>query len=154
MDAGPVKKGLPEHPVFCLGKTLPATNVWHREFGTDVDAHALQLSVRAASEADAKKLAAALEKKVAACAADWLRKTSGGTASWKDYGKLTVEEGAHVYGVHTAVPDSEHGVNLFGIGRDGSTVTVVDWSQMGTLVDAPATAFKKTTVTAVKKLNP
>lgn len=99
-------------------------------------------------------MAASLERKVAACAADWLRTTPGGTASWQDFGKLPVEEGAHVYGVHTAVPDSEPGVHLFGIGRDGATVTVVKWGQMGTLPDAPVAAFGKTTTTAVDKLNP
>ena len=31
----------------------------------------------------------------------------GGTASWQDYGTLPVEEGAHVYGVHISIPDSE-----------------------------------------------
>ncbi|MER7763436.1 hypothetical protein [Streptomyces sp. NPDC097619] len=153
-SAGPVRSGLPENPLFCLKGALPAAGSWHRLFGTEMDASARQVSVRAGSTAKAKALAAALEKKAAACAADWLRKTPGGLASWQDYGKLNVEEGAHVYGVHTAVPDSEHGVHLFGIGRDGTTVTVVNWSQMGTLTDAPIAAFKKTTTTAVKKLNP
>ncbi|MFJ6936212.1 hypothetical protein [Streptomyces sp. NPDC101132] len=153
-STGKVTKGLPEFLPFCLDRTLPSTGAWHRVFGTEYDTGAEQISVRAASSPAAAKLASALEKKVAACAADWLRKTPGGTASWNDYGKLRVEEGAHVYGVHTAVPDSEHGVHLFGIGRDGATVTVVSWHQMGDLGTAPVSAFKKTTVTAVNKLNP
>ncbi|MEV7415038.1 hypothetical protein [Streptomyces sp. NPDC089919] len=151
---GKVTRGLPETPPFCLSRALPATGAWHRGFGTDVDTGAVQISVRTASSAAAAKLAGALERKVAACAADWLRNMPGGTASWQDYGKLTVEEGAHVYGVHTSVPDSEPGVHLYGIGRDGATVTVVNWSQMGDLAHAPVKAFKKTTVTAVNKLNP
>ncbi|MCB5166781.1 hypothetical protein LG634_18280 [Streptomyces bambusae] len=153
-STGPVRKGAPSPGLFCLAKAFPVAGTWHRTFGTDLDTGARQVSVRAASVTEAKKLTATLEKKVAACAADWLRKTPGGTASWQDYGKLAVEEGAHVYGVHTAVPESEHGVNLFGIGRDGSTVTVVDFTRMGTLNDVPVAAFKKTTITAVKKLNP
>lgn len=112
------------------------------------------MSVRAASAAAATTLAATLERKVAACAADWLRTNPGGTASWQDYGKIRVEEGAHVYGVHTSMPESEPGVHLYGIGRDGSTVTVVRWGQMGNLSDAPVPAFRKTTTTAVNKLNP
>ncbi|MFC6985702.1 hypothetical protein [Streptomyces cirratus] len=147
-------KGLPVTAPFCLEEALPATGSWHRVFGTDYDTGATQLSVRTASGSAAASLAASLEREVAACAADWLRTTPGGTASWQDYGKLTVEEGAHVYGVHTAIPDSEPGVHLFGIGRDGATVTVVKWGQMGTLSDAPVAAFKKTTTTAVNKLNP
>ncbi|MFJ9341219.1 hypothetical protein ACIRP0_18225 [Streptomyces sp. NPDC101733] len=151
---GPVTKGLPETTPFCLEGVLPKTGSWHRTFGTDLDTGAVQVSVRTASDAEAAKLASALERKVAACAADWLRRTPGGTASWQDYGKLSVEEGAHVYGVDTSVPDSEPGVHLYGIGRDGATVTVVKWGQMGHLTDAPVPAFKKTTVTAVNKLNP
>ncbi|MEU8775354.1 hypothetical protein [Streptomyces sp. NPDC048606] len=153
-SAGQVTKGLPETTPFCLEGVLPATGGWHRGFHTDVDAGAVQISVRTASDAAAAKLVTALERKVAACAADWLRKTPGGTASWQDYGKLTVEEGAHVYGVDTSIPESEPGVHLFGIGRDGSTVTVVNWGQMGHLTDAPVSAFKQTTVKAVNKLNP
>ncbi|MFD6183706.1 hypothetical protein [Streptomyces goshikiensis] len=153
-STGAVTKGLPESAPFCLDGVLPAAGAWHRSFGTDVDAGAVQVSVRAASTDAAVKLAAALERKVAACAADWLRTTPGGTASWQDYGKIGVEEGAHVYGVHTSIPDSEPGVHLYGIGRDGTTVTVVNWGRMGTLADAPVPAFKKTTTTAVNKLNP
>ncbi|MEV6573376.1 hypothetical protein [Streptomyces sp. NPDC051577] len=152
--AGKVTKGLPESAPFCLEGALPAAGSWHRAFGTDYDTGATQISVRTASNAAAAKLATALERKVAACAADWLRTTPGGTASWQDYGKLAVEEGAHVYGVHTSVPDSEPGVHLYGIGRDGVTVTVVKWGQMGHLGDTPVPAFKKTTTTAVNKLNP
>ncbi|MFJ9077968.1 hypothetical protein ACIRO3_22370 [Streptomyces sp. NPDC102278] len=152
--AGKVTKGLPESAPFCLEGALPAAGSWHRAFGTDYDTGATQISVRTASNAAAAKLTTALERKVAACAADWLRTTPGGTASWQDYGKLPVEEGAHVYGVHTSVPDSEPGVHLYGIGRDGVTVTVVKWGQMGHLGDAPVPAFKKTTTTAVNKLNP
>lgn len=149
-----VTQGLPELAPFCLEGALPATGSWHRAFHTDVDAHAVQISVRSSSPSAAAKLATALERKVAACAADWLRATPGGTASWRDYGRIAVEEGARVYGVHTSIPDSEPGVHLFGIGRDGSTVTVVRWAQMGDLSQAPVAAFKKTTTTAVKKLNP
>ncbi|MFG2877894.1 hypothetical protein ACGFYU_23325 [Streptomyces sp. NPDC048337] len=151
---GEITKGLPEFAPFCLEGVLPATGSRHRTFGTEFDTGAVQISVRSSSPSAAAKLAAAIERKVAACASDWLRTTPGGTASWQDYGKLPVEEGAHVYGVHTSVPDSEPGVHLYGIGRDGSTVTVVKWGQMGDLSDAPVPAFKKTTTTAVDKLNP
>ncbi|MBT2450124.1 hypothetical protein J7F03_24215 [Streptomyces sp. ISL-43] len=152
--AGKVTKGLPEFAPFCLEGVLPAAGSWHRAFGTEFDTGAVQVSVRASSAGAAAKLAASLEREVATCAADWLRTTPGGTASWQDYGKLSVEEGAHVYGVHTSIPDSEPGAHLYGIGRDGSTVTVVEWGQMGNLSDAPVPAFKKTTATAVNKLNP
>ncbi|WP_405494136.1 hypothetical protein [Streptomyces sp. NBC_00096] len=152
--AGKVTKGLPEFAPFCLEGVLPASGSWHRDFSTEYDTGAVQVSVRASSATAAATLAASLERKVAACAADWLRTNPGGTASWQDYGKIRVEEGAHVYGVHTSLPESEPGVHLYGIGRDGSTVTVVRWGQMGNLSDAPVPAFRKTTTTAVNKLNP
>ncbi|AQT71974.1 MULTISPECIES: hypothetical protein [Streptomyces] len=152
--AGEITKGLPETAPFCLDGVLPAAGSWHRAFGTELDTGAVQVSVRSASPAAAAKLVGTLERRVAGCAADWLRTTPGGTASWQDYGTLPVEEGAHVYGVHTSIPESEPGVHLYGIGRDGSTVTVVKWGQMGDLSQAPVAAFKKTTTTAVNKLNP
>ncbi|THA80821.1 hypothetical protein [Streptomyces sp. A0592] len=152
--SGEITKGLPETAPFCLEGVLPTAGSWHRTFGTEVDTGAVQVSVRAASPSAAAKLVGTLERKVAACAADWLRTTPGGTASWQDYGTLPVEEGAHLYGVHTSIPESEPGVHLYGIGRDGSTVTVVQWGQMGDLSQAPVAAFKKTTTKAVNKLNP
>ncbi|MFD9079830.1 hypothetical protein ACFYYM_18540 [Streptomyces erythrochromogenes] len=152
--SGEITKGLPETAPFCLDGVLPAAGSWHRTFGTELDTGAVQVSVRSASPSAAAKLVGTLERKVAACAADWLRTTPGGTASWQDYGTLPVEEGAHLYGVHTSIPESEPGVNLYGIGRDGSTVTVVQWGQMGDLSQAPVAAFKKTTTKAVNKLNP
>ncbi|MFE5717493.1 hypothetical protein [Streptomyces erythrochromogenes] len=152
--SGEITKGLPETAPFCLDGVLPAAGSWHRTFGTELDTGAVQVSVRSASPSAAAKLVGTLEREVAACAADWLRTTPGGTASWQDYGTLPVEEGAHLYGVHTSIPESEPGVNLYGIGRDGSTVTVVQWGQMGDLSQAPVAAFKKTTTKAVNKLNP
>ncbi|MFF9056541.1 hypothetical protein ACF09Z_35975 [Streptomyces erythrochromogenes] len=152
--SGEITKGLPETAPFCLDGVLPTAGSWHRTFGTELDTGAVQVSVRSASPSAAAKLVGTLERKVAACAADWLRTTPGGTASWQDYGTLPVEEGAHLYGVHTSIPESEPGVNLYGIGRDGSTVTVVQWGQMGDLSQAPVAAFKKTTTKAVNKLNP
>ncbi|MFE5538047.1 hypothetical protein [Streptomyces sp. NPDC056492] len=152
--AGKVTKGLPETAPFCLDGVLPAAGSWHRQFGTDLDTGAVQVSVRSSSDAAAARLARSLERAVAGCAARWLREHPDGTAGSKDYGTLPVEEGAHVYGVHTSIPESEPGVHLFGIGRDGSTVTVVQWGRMGDLSDAPVAAFKRTTTTAVNRLAP
>ncbi|WP_411106106.1 hypothetical protein [Streptomyces sp. cmx-4-9] len=45
-------------------------------------------------------------------------------------------------------------MHLFGIGRDGATVTAVPWGRMGNLSDAPVGAFQKTTTKAVHRLNP
>lgn len=150
-QAGEVTKGLPDQP-FCVDGVLPEKTSHHREFHTDLDTTATQMSATAGSEAAARRLAAELRSSVAACAADWLRETPGGTASWEDYGALTVGDGAHVYGVHVSMPESEPGVHLFGVGRDGRTVTAVRWGEMGDLGQAPVGAFKRTTTTAVEKL--
>ncbi|MFJ8672633.1 hypothetical protein [Streptomyces sp. NPDC093589] len=152
--AGPVTQGLPDPEPFCLeGGVLPGgAGTYHRFFHTDYDTHAAQVSVVTADADDARELAASLERTVANCAADWLRGNPGGTAAWDDYGTVAAGDGAHVYGVHTSVPDSEPGVNLFAVGRSGTTVTVVRWAEMGDLGQAPLTAFKATTKTAVGKL--
>jgi hypothetical protein len=135
------------------GGALPGgAGTYHRSFHTDYDTHAAQVSVVTGSPEQARLLAASLERAVARCAADWLRDTPGGTAAWDDYGTVAVGDGAHVYGVHTSVPDSEPGVNLFAVGRSGARVTVVRWAEMGDLTQAPVSAFKKTAKAAVVKL--
>ncbi|MFD3455243.1 hypothetical protein ACFWVC_24080 [Streptomyces sp. NPDC058691] len=150
--AGRVTQGLPDYPVFCLERGLPSRGAAYREFGTEYDTGAVQLTFKAKNSVAARDLATRLRASVRGCAARFERQNPKGEADWKDYGSIGVENGAHVYGVHTAHPDSEHGVALYGIGRDGRTVTVVKWSQMGTLKQAPVKAFKKTTKRAVAKL--
>ncbi|GGT15277.1 hypothetical protein GCM10014713_05070 [Streptomyces purpureus] len=66
---------------------------------------------------------------------------------------MAVEEGAHVYSLDTA--DREVGstdISLFSVGRDGRTVTYIQWGQLGDLADAPLAGFRQTTRTAVAKL--
>lgn len=151
--AGEVTEGLPDPLPFCLdGGALPADGGYHRAYTTDLDTGAVQVSVTTDSAAEAATLAAELERSVANCAGDWLSANPGGTASWQDYGKLDAGDGAHLYGTHIAVPNSSHNVHLFGIGRDGATVTAVQWGQIGTLADAPVQDFRETTITAVGKL--
>ncbi|MGK5449711.1 hypothetical protein [Streptomyces radiopugnans] len=149
---GEVARGLPEFPVFCLEEALPAKGAWHRQFHTEYDTGAVQVTVRTAGVGAARRLAAEAEASVRDCAADFRERYPGASARWKDYGRVDVEEGAHVYGVHTAPPESEYGIHLFGVGRDGRTVTVVAWGRMGTFEHAPVKDFKETTRTAVDKL--
>ncbi|WP_055548862.1 hypothetical protein [Streptomyces sp. NBRC 110028] len=150
--ASDVTPGLPEDAPFCVENTLPAAGATHRTFWTEYDTTASQIVVEAATVDAARKLAAAAGKKVRNCAADWRRDHPEGSASWRDYGTLPAEDGAHVYGVHTSYPDSEPGIHLYGIGRDGRTVTVVAWGEMGGYEQAPVDAFRRTTTTAVVKL--
>ncbi|MBH5337786.1 hypothetical protein IHE55_24620 [Streptomyces pactum] len=151
--AGDVTKGLPE-AAFCVANSLPTTGSSHRMFWTEYDTGANQIVVRTGSAAAAEKLAAAVEAGIRRCAADYQQQYPQSTASWRDYGTLPAEDGAHVYGVHTSQPESEPGIHLFGVGRDGRTVTVVSWGQMGDYTHAPVTEFRHTTTTAVVKLFP
>ncbi|MFF7652194.1 hypothetical protein ACFZCY_20625 [Streptomyces sp. NPDC007983] len=150
--ASDVTPGLPEDAPFCVENTLPSAGATHRTFWTEYDTTASQIVVKAATVDAARKLAAAAGKKVRNCAADWRRDHPEASASWRDYGTLPAEDGAHVYGVHTSYPDSEPGIHLYGVGRDGRTVTVVAWGEMGGYEQAPVDAFRRTTTTAVVKL--
>ncbi|MEU1618958.1 hypothetical protein ABZ479_16880 [Streptomyces sp. NPDC005722] len=147
-----VRAGLPEGGVACALSGLPRKGVSHRSFWTELDTNAQQVTFTAKNTKAARDLAAELRSSVRGCVARFLEQNPGSQADWKDFGGLAVEEGAHVYGVHVAPPESEHNVRLYGIGRDGRTVTVVEWGQMGTLDRIPLKAFKKTTRTAVNKL--
>lgn len=150
---GDVTAGLPDLPVFCVTEVdLPEEATTHREFSTEVDAGALQLNLVAQDEEAAAELAGQMRDSVANCAADWLRDNPGGTASWRDLGSQDVGDGAHAYGVHINSAHGAQDVHLFGVGREGSTVTLVQWGQMGTFDHAPVTAFRDTVTTAVDKL--
>ncbi|AXK34020.1 hypothetical protein DVA86_16500 [Streptomyces armeniacus] len=152
-QAGDVSTGLPDPRPFCLDDAMPSGDrTWHRTYSTDLDTGATQVSVSLGSEQKAAKLAAKLRKGYTNCTDEWLADYPEGTASWKDYGKVDAQDGAQVYGTYTALPESSHNVHLFGVGRDGATVTVVSWGQIGTLEDAPVADFKDTVRTAVNKL--
>lgn len=151
--AGDITAGLPDPAAFCLANALPDEGSYYREFQSDLETNATQIATVTEGAEEADRLAAALERRVAGCAADWLREHPGGTASWQDYGTVDAGDGAHLYGVHTSVPDSEPGVHLFGIGHDGARVTVARWGEIGDLSQAPVDAFAGTTKTAVEKLN-
>ncbi|GHJ42044.1 hypothetical protein [Streptomyces sp. TS71-3] len=149
--AGPVTAGQPDPLPMCVGEALPSTSS-HRAYWTDLDANALQVTVVERDEQEAADFAGLLRRDLADCATN-LEQDPDVTASAKDYGELGVGDGAHVYGVHTATSWGSSDIALFSVGRDGNTVTVVKWAQMGTFQDAPVKAFKATTRTAVKKLS-
>ncbi|WP_245879163.1 hypothetical protein [Streptomyces reticuliscabiei] len=147
-----VKDGVPEELSFCLGAALPGYDSRYRAFRTDLDASARQLTIVVGSDAKAKALATRLNKEIRSCPTRIEQSDPEGEAESKDYGTLAVEEGAHVYGLHTETSYGATDIRLLSVGRDGRAVTVVDWSQLGGFEGAPVAAFKKTTTTAVKKL--
>ncbi|WAZ24961.1 hypothetical protein STRCI_006420 [Streptomyces cinnabarinus] len=150
--AGKVKGGVPVELRFCLGDALLAHDSSYRPFRTDLDTSARQLTVVVGTNAKAKALASSLNKHIKSCAGRIEAADPEVEARYKSYGSLPVEEGARVHGLHTETSWGATDIGLLSVGRDGRTVTVVDWSQMGDFSDAPVAAFKKTTTKAVNKL--
>ncbi|MYW46981.1 hypothetical protein GT045_09660 [Streptomyces sp. SID486] len=152
--AGRVTAGVPEGTTWdtCL-RALPGSGpAWHRDFGTDLDTNARQITVVLPGSRAAQQLTSRLNQDIRSCAARIEQHDPDTEATGKDFGKLSVEEGAHVYGVHTGTSWGASDVRLLSVGRDGRTVTVVDWAQLGGFDGAPVKAFKKTAVRAVTKL--
>ncbi|MBR8639025.1 hypothetical protein KEF29_06045 [Streptomyces tuirus] len=152
--AGPVTDGFPEGLGFCVStEGVPAYDYRHREFRTDLDTSAVQLTVVTGTAGQAKALAKHYDDLIRTCA-DRIEESSPDIeAEGRSYGKLPVEEGARVRGLHTETSWGATDISLMSVGRDGRTVTVVEWGQMGDFDDAPVAAFKKTTTTAVDKLH-
>lgn len=147
-----VRDGVPEELRFCLDAALPGYDSRYRAFRTDLDTSARQLTIVVGSDAKAKALATRLNKEIRSCPARIEQSDPEVEAEFRNYGTLPVEEGAHVYGLHTTTSYGATDIRLLSVGRDGRAVTVVDWSQLGDFGDAPVPAFRKTTTTAVKKL--
>ncbi|GAA4973252.1 hypothetical protein [Streptomyces hyderabadensis] len=150
--AGPVTAGQPDPAPMCVGDALPSTSS-HRRYWTEYDTGALQVTVVERSTRRAERFAALLRADLDDCARTVMERNPEVTATQKYYGRLDVEEGAHVYGVHTVTEWGATDINLFSVGRDGRTVTLVQWGQMGTFEDARVTDFRTTTATAVDKLS-
>lgn len=151
--AGPVTEGFPEELGSCVStEGVPSYDYRHRQFRTDLDTSAVQMTVVTDTAAHAKALAKHYDDLIRTCA-DRIEESSPDVeAEGRDYGNLPVEEGAHVRGLHTETSWGATDISLLSVGRDGRTVTVVKWGQMGDFGNAPVAAFKKTTTTAVDKL--
>ncbi|MFC8225196.1 hypothetical protein [Streptomyces sp. NPDC057287] len=147
--------GVPENGgVLCAPYKIPAQNTRYREFSTELDTNGVQVTTVARTEADAVKLVDTLRGALAGCGPLLEQQNPGLQAVSASHGKLAVEEGAWVYSLDTADPQiGISDIHLFSVGRDGRTVTLVRWGQMGDFEDAPLTAFRTTTKTAVNKLH-
>ncbi|MFB7977849.1 hypothetical protein [Streptomyces vinaceus] len=126
-------------------------NVWNRDFTTAETAFAQQKVAVFATEAEAVAFAAKARQDYLDCANAPQR--PGVTATYYDHGAVDVEEGATLQGMYThdSTNPERPGFNyLWGVGRDGDTVTLVLWqSYWG---DPPVTEWKRTLRTAVNKL--
>ncbi|MFD5279162.1 hypothetical protein [Streptomyces rubrogriseus] len=151
--AGPVTDGFPDELGLCVStEGVPGYDYRYRRFWTDLDAGAVQLTVVAGTSAQAKALAQHYDDLIRTCADRVEESSPDVEAEGRDYGPVPVEEGARVRGLHTETTWGATDIALLSVGRDGRTVTVVKWGQMGGFRDAPVAAFKKTTRTAVNKL--
>ncbi|MCM2386944.1 hypothetical protein [Streptomyces albipurpureus] len=138
---------------FCTKKIAPKSSSKHRLFQTELDTSAHQTITVAGSEAKAKALVTKLRSSVNGCLKRLQQQYPTLKGTTKYHGKVSVEEGAYVYSVDTADPKvGSTDIALYSVGRDGRTVTVIGWSQLGDLSGAPLAGFKKTTKTAVAKL--
>jgi hypothetical protein len=152
-SAGPVTDGFPEELGLCVStEGVPAYDYRHRAFRTELDTGAVQLTVVTGTAAQAEALAKHYDDLIRTCADRAEEASPDVEAEGRDYGRLPVEEGARVRGLHTETSWGATDIALLSVGRDGRTVTVVKWGQMGDFGNAPVAAFKKTTSTAVAKL--
>ncbi|MFC8286740.1 hypothetical protein [Streptomyces cyaneofuscatus] len=147
--------GVPENGgVLCAPYKIPAQNTRYREFSTELDTNGVQVTTVARTEADAVKLVDTLRGALAGCGPLLEQQNPGLQAVSASHGKLAVEEGAWVYSLDTADPQiGISDIHLFSVGRDGRTVTLIRWGQIGDLEDAPLTNFRTTTKAAVNKLH-
>ncbi|MBW8792516.1 MAG: hypothetical protein JF597_02630 [Streptomyces sp.] len=154
--AGKVTAGIPEEVKqdICIGVGLGGgQDSWYRKFRTDLDTSARQVSAELPSVRLAKGRFAKLDEDIVSCADRIEMADPQMRATFQDHGTLPVGDGAHVYALRTVTAWGTSDIRLISIGREGRTVTVVDWGQLGGFVDAPVKAFKKTTSTAVRKLH-
>ncbi|WP_390897455.1 hypothetical protein [Streptomyces justiciae] len=150
--AGKVTDGVPDGLLSCLQDTMPGYDSRYRAFHTDLDTGALQLTIVVGDTAKAKALATRLNKDIRTCPTRLEQADPEIEATHRNYGALPVEEGARVHGLHIEGSWGASDIHLLSVGRDGKTVTVVQWGQLGDFADAPVKAFRKTTTTAVNKL--
>lgn len=147
--------GVPENGASSAPRTrsrrrTPAT----ASSAPSLDTNGVQVTTVARTEADAVKLVDTLRGALAGCGSLLEQQNPGLQAVSASHGKLAVEEGAWVYSLDTSDPQiGISDIHLFSVGRDGRTVTLVRWGQMGDLEDAPLAAFRTTTKTAVNKLH-
>ncbi|MGQ0626067.1 MAG: hypothetical protein ACT4PP_15645 [Sporichthyaceae bacterium] len=144
-----VKDGLPKPQYTCVKGILARSSSQFRTFlGTGIVNPEFRQTVTLYNKvADAKAIVKELKKAVVNCD-DRLDDVT----DILSYGTFGTADGLAVYGVFTAPPDSEFGLQLFGIGREGNAVVVTSLGQAGKKADAPAAAFVATSKKALAKV--
>ncbi|MEW2136459.1 hypothetical protein AB0892_07600 [Streptomyces sp. NPDC005409] len=124
--------------------SVPEVNVWSREVYTSETAAGLQNTVVFETEAEAIAFAALARQTYAQCPSTYDESPLTVETGF-DYGTVDVEEGATVQGLRITYTfgDTYHN-HLFGVGRDGDTVTLIEWESNWSA--PPVDYFKNTTV--------
>jgi hypothetical protein len=148
---GEVTAGVPDPVPFCFGQALPGATSRYREFWTELDTGARQVTVVEKDRASARALAELLRRAVEECAGRTEAEYPDTDAELTRLGRVKVEEGARLYAVEVNTEYTQD-IHLFSVGRDDRTVTVVQWGRMGRFADAPVAAFRDTARTSVAKL--
>ncbi|MFD5916747.1 hypothetical protein ACFVYP_34270 [Kitasatospora sp. NPDC058201] len=131
---------------------IPVESVWSAGFNTSETASVYEHAVVLPTEAEAVALAWSVRQHYEGCVDRTRAGNTGDIVTGYDHGSIAVEEGATAGGVHIAYVPYWQGYRnyLYGVGRDGNTVVLVEWESNWTQPDVPA--FKETVKAAVNKL--
>ncbi|MFF5703565.1 hypothetical protein ACFY7H_13805 [Streptomyces sp. NPDC012794] len=129
---------------FWPDNQAPEVNVWSREVATSETAAGRQNTVVFETEAEAAAFAVRARQAYADCPR--LYEGPHTVVTGYDYGAVDVEEGVTVQGMRlTYTFDSSlYHNHLFGVGRDGDTVTLLEWESNWSA--PPVDYFKNTTM--------
>lgn len=146
------ESGLPDPEYFCITGELPADETEYQTYGSDLDAEVRQFIVSAESGDEAEDLVETLNTAVDGCVERYAKAFPVDEVSGEKYGEMDLGEGVTLAGRFFAPKDSEYSMQLYAVGRSGSTVTVVVLGQMDKAAEAPLDAFKSTVTAAMGKL--
>ncbi|MFJ6619202.1 hypothetical protein ACIQOW_16680 [Kitasatospora sp. NPDC091335] len=134
------------------GPAVSEDRLFTANFMTSETAAATENVIVLPTEAEAVATLDSVRQYLAGCADRTRASSPTSVVTGYDHGTVDVEEGATVGGVHLQkVPAWEGYRNfLYGVGRDGNTVAIVEWESNWTQPDVPA--FKETVRAAVNKL--
>ncbi|MEU8779543.1 hypothetical protein [Streptomyces sp. NPDC048606] len=122
----------------------PEINVWSREVQTSETAAGRQNTILFDTEAEAVAFAAYARQVYADCPTSPDHGPNAIVTGY-DYGTVDVEEGATVQGMRVTYSFNDNYHNhLFGVGRDGDTVTLIEWESNWSA--PPVDYFKNVTV--------
>lgn len=147
-----IKNGLQDPSHLCVEQILPESRTTYRAFYTDLDAGGVQYVVKAKDTAAAKKLVTRIKDRLPVCGERAADEMPEGEFHIVKYSHQDVEDGLSLRGLFTTGDGVESGTTLYGIGRDGRYVTVVELDQIGEKSGAPITKFTKTARTGLQQL--